>query len=70
MSNRTEYKMDVDSLMVLKLYCQTDKEKALEICKEYKLVSSDIDVINHLAIVNKMKTKELQSIKKSLKGVS
>ena len=56
--------------MLLKLYCQTDIEKALEICKEYKIVSSDMDVINHLALINKLKTKELQSVKKSLKGVS
>ncbi len=69
-SKRCQYRVDVDSLMLLKLYCQTDREKALEICKEYKIVSSDMDVINHLALINKLKPKELQSIKKSLKGVS
>ncbi len=70
MSHRCQYKVDVDSLMLLKLYCQSDREKALEICKEYKIGSPDMDVINHLAILNKMKPKELQSIKKSLKAVS
>jgi hypothetical protein len=70
MSNRCQYKVDVDSLMLLKLYCQCDREKALDICKEYKIGSSDMDVINHLALLNKLKPKELQSIKKSLKGAS
>lgn len=70
MSNRCRHSVDIDSLMLLKQYCQTDKERALEICKEYKIVSSDMDVINHLAILNKMKPKELQSIKKSLKDAT
>jgi hypothetical protein len=70
MSNRCGYVMDFDSSMMIKMYCQRDKEKALELCKTYKLGSSDMDVINHLAIVNKMKPKELQSIKKSLKALA
>ncbi len=70
MSNRTNYKFDVDKLMLIKKYIQVDRAKALEICKEYKLVSSDMDIINHLALINKLKTKELQTIKKSLKDVS
>lgn len=70
LSNRTTNTLDVDSLMLIKTYCQKNKEKALEICKEYKLVSSDMDVINHLAIINKMKPKELHTIKKCLKASS
>jgi hypothetical protein len=69
-SSRYIYKLDVDSLLLIKSYIQLDRAKALEICKEYKLTSSDMDVINHLAIINKMKPKELQSIKKSLKDAS
>lgn len=70
MSNRTTFKMDIDTLMLIKTYIQLDREKALEICKAYKLTSSDMDVINHLALINKLKSKELQSIKKSLKDAS
>jgi len=70
MSNRCGYTMDYDSSMLIKTYCQRDKEKALELCKVYKLGSSDMDVINHLAILNKLKPKELQSIKKSLKALA
>jgi hypothetical protein len=70
MSNRVPFKLDVDALMLVKKYIQVDRSKALELCKEYKLTSSDMDVINHLALINKLKTKELQSIKKSLKGAS
>jgi hypothetical protein len=70
-SKRSHYKLDVDALMLLRTYCQApDKTKALEICKEYKLTSSDIDVINHLALVNKLKPKEMQAIKKVLKACS
>jgi len=70
MSKRTPHKLDVDSLMVIKSYCQKDPTKALELCKTYKLVSADIDIINHLAITHKMKTKEMQTIKKALKIVA
>jgi hypothetical protein len=70
MSNRTSYKLNVETLMLIKTYIQLDRAKALEICKEYKLTSSDMDVINHLALINKLKPKELQSIKKSLKDAS
>jgi hypothetical protein len=70
-SKRSHYKLDVDALMLLRTYCQApDKTKALEICREYKLTSSDIDVINHLALVNKLKPKEMQAIKKVLKACS
>ena len=67
MSNRSTYNIDIDTVMLIKLYCQTDKQKALEIFREYNLNSSDLDVINHLAIINKLKPKEVQSLKKFLK---
>ena len=70
MSNRTNRKLDVETLMLIKTYIQLDRPKALEICKEYKLTSSDMDVINHLALIHKLKPKELQSVKKSLKDAS
>jgi hypothetical protein len=59
--------MDIDSLVTLRQYCQIDKKKALDLCRHYKLTSSDMDVMNHLALSNKLKPKDLQSIKKSLK---
>jgi len=67
MSNRCNLVMDIDSLVTLRQYCQTDKKKALDLCRHYKLTSSDMDVMNHLALSNKLKPKDLQSIKKSLK---
>jgi energy-coupling factor transporter ATP-binding protein EcfA2 len=70
MSNRCGYKIDFDAAMVIKSYVQHDKEKAIDLCKFYKLGSPDMDVINHLAVVNKLKPKELQSIKKSLKALA
>lgn len=67
MSNRSTYNLDINTLMLIKTYCQTDKQKTLEIFKEYKLNSSDVDVINHLAVVSKLKPKEIQALKKVLK---
>jgi hypothetical protein len=68
MSNRCGYTMDIDSLMLLKTYCQQDTKKAFEICKTYKLESPDMDIMNHLALIHKLKAKDLQAIKKSLKA--
>ena len=70
MSNRCGYSMDIDSLMLIKMYCQQNPQKALEICKNYKLESPDMDIMNHLALINKLKAKDLQAIKKSLKAAS
>lgn len=67
MSNRNVHKLDVDAMMVLRTYCQKDKIKTIELFKTYGLNGSDVDVINHLAVINKLKTKEIQLLKKSLK---
>ena len=64
--NRTNKHVDVDSLMVIRDLWQTDKERGLEVMREYGIRGPDIDVINHLAIVKKLKAKEIQTIKKSL----
>jgi hypothetical protein len=56
-------KLDVDALMVLRDYCQNGDVTML---KEYGFEKSDLDILNHLAIVKKIKTKTLSSLKKSL----
>lgn len=53
----------IDTLMLIRDYCiQGDTE----VIREYKFDKSDLDILNHLAIVKKIKTKTLSSLKKSL----
>ena len=64
--NRTHKHVDIDSLMVMRDLWQADKQRGLEVMREYGIRGPDIDVINHLAVVKKLKAKEIQTIKKSL----
>ena len=64
--NRTTKHVDVDSLMVLRDLWQSDKDRGLEAMRSYGIRGPDIDVINHLALLKKLKAKEIQTIKKSL----
>ena len=49
--------------MLIRDYClQGDTE----VIHEYNFDKSDLDILNHLAIVKKIKTKTLSSLKKSL----
>ena len=60
--------LDVDALTVLNAYCLKDDPCAISKLKAYGLQSSDLDVMNHLMLINKMKPKALAAIKKKLKG--
>ena len=64
--NRTNKHVDIESLMVMRDLWQADPVKGLEVMRSYGLRGSDIDVINHLALIKKLKAKEIQAIKKSL----
>jgi hypothetical protein len=67
MSNRiNQSKIDIDSLMVISTYCKHDQERAIEIMKSYGFQSSDMDVMNHICLTNKIKPRVLQNIKKLL----
>lgn len=59
---------DVGTVHLLKEMCRTlSTDEVVDVLKKYHITSSDMDTINHLAIVNKIKTKKLQEIKKALK---
>jgi hypothetical protein len=66
--NRTG--LDTESLTTLKEYCIHDKDTALNLLKSYKIQSSDVDIMNHLALVNKMKTRTVTQLKKFLSASS
>ena len=58
----------LDNIELIRTYIKCNREKALEHIHSCKLVSCDIDVINHLGIQNKIKSTTLQSFKKLLKS--
>jgi ABC-type dipeptide/oligopeptide/nickel transport system ATPase component len=61
MSHRTLDKtLDVDSLMLLRDYGRTD------LFREYGLVSADLDVMNHISPLRKVKAKDLANMKRAL----
>ena len=59
--------MDVDSLMVLSTYCKTKSDEVIDILTSYGFESADIDMMNHLSLINKIKPRVLQVIKNKLK---
>lgn len=67
MKDRTHLPIDVDGLMMIHKYCITDPDKAIEVLLSYNMKPQDLDVINHLSSINKIKPKALQLLKKRLK---
>jgi hypothetical protein len=60
--------VDIDALAVLSQYCIKGDPSAVDHLKAYGFQSSDLDVMNHLMLINKMKPRMLTSLKKKLKG--
>ena len=60
-------KVDVESLMVIRDYCEKGEYSVLE---EYHIDSQDLDILNHLAIVRKLKPKMLAQLKKTVREKS
>lgn len=58
-----EHKMTIDSLMLIRDYCVRGDPT---LAKYYKFDKGDLDVLNHLSIITKIKMKTLSSLKKSL----
>jgi hypothetical protein len=66
--NRTPYyNITKDTLMLLKDMCIKDIDKAIPTLIEYNIQPQDMDIINHLAILTKIKPRALQNVKKKLK---
>jgi hypothetical protein len=58
-----QVKMDIESLLLLRNYAEKGEYKLLS---EYKIEAKDIDVLNHLSPLRKLKVKEVQEIKRHL----
>jgi len=61
-------KVDVDSLMVISQYCKSNPTGVTPMLKYYGIEPADVDMMNHLSLINKMKPRVLQTIKAKLKG--
>jgi len=56
-------KTDIDSLLLLRKYAEKGQYNLLS---EYKIEAKDVDVLNHLSPLVKLKPKEIQEIKKNI----
>ena len=59
-------KLDIDRIHTLKELCRMKSENYIETLQHYKITRHDLDIINHLALVNKIKTRDLTSLKKQV----
>lgn len=65
-SNRTRHTIDHESLDLIRTLSQKDPDKCLQVMKSYEFEPQDIDIMNHLSFFTKMKTREVQNLKKKL----
>lgn len=59
-------KLDIDRIHTIKELCRTKSDNHIDTLKYYNITRQDLDVINHLALVNKIKPRDLLNLKKSL----
>jgi hypothetical protein len=62
--------IDVDKLMVLSLHCKSNPNDAVAMLRHYGIESADVDMMNHISLINKIKPRVLQNIKNKLKSVN
>ena len=62
--NIVKKNLDINGLMVIRDYCQNGDATML---RQYNFDSQDLDIMNHLAIVNKIKPRIMTQLKKTLK---
>jgi hypothetical protein len=61
-------KIKNDEMMLIKTYCEhSPSDEILSLLFSYKFKPPDLDLMNHLAIKNKLKAKALNNIKKELR---
>jgi len=57
------YYLDTDTLMLLRDMAEAGN---VDVLREYKLEPKDVDVLNHLSPLRKLKPKTVQALKKTL----
>ena len=63
-----KFKLDLDSLKLIHEYCIKNDDDVIDRLLHYNLTSADMDTINHLSLINKLKPKALNILKKKLKS--
>jgi hypothetical protein len=58
--------LDIDRIHTIKEICRVKSDNHLDILKHYKINRQDLDIINHLALTNKIKTRDLTTLKKKV----
>jgi hypothetical protein len=66
----SRFKMDLDAIKLVHSYCVRDGIGAVPLLENCKITAADMDTINHLSLVTKLKPKALGVIKKKLKDVA
>ena len=66
----SKFKMDLDAIKLVHAYCVRDGLGAVPLLINCKINSADIDTVNHLSLITKLKPKALSIIKKKLKDVA
>jgi hypothetical protein len=56
-------RLSIDEILLLHTYAQKGN---VDVLKEHKLTTQDLDVLNHMSLYNKIKPKDLATLKKSL----
>lgn len=59
--------LGINELVLLGKYCQHRSSDVIPLLLSYGIINSDIDVINHISLRKKIKTKTTQEIKRKLK---
>ena len=58
--------LDIDRIHTIKEMCRLKTDGYLETLKHYNITRQDLDIINHLALTRKIKTKDLTALKKQI----
>ena len=61
-------RLDIDRIHTIKEMCRVKTEGHIETLKHYNITRQDLDTINHLALVNTIKTRELSRLKKEIEA--
>jgi hypothetical protein len=61
--------IDIDRIHAIKEMCRLKSDGYLETLKYYNLTRQDLDIINHLALTNKIKTKDMTVLKKQIQNM-
>ena len=67
-TKRTALSKDVDFFSFFaRILRDSKQEDALKLCNEYSITSQDLDLMNHITLGSKLKTRDINILKRALK---